>query len=89
MFWTSRKQYLDYLKQSALTLSDYISGILEHYESDKGSVCKKRSFDTQDLFEDVIGLLNINSNCDINVPNNIEMNQTELHCSRYYQFIDQ
>src|SRR5690625_1591233 len=72
------KQYLDYLKQSALTLSDYISGILEHYESDKTASARKEVFDTQDLFEDVIDLLNINSNCDINVPNNIEMNANRI-----------
>src|SRR5690606_40348542 len=60
------QEYLGYLKQSALTLSDYISGILEHYESDKTAAGRKEIFDSNDLFEEVIDLLAISSDCDIN-----------------------
>lgn len=72
------KQYLEYLKQSALTLSDYISGILEHYESDKTAAGRKELFDTTDLFEEVIDLLNIDGECEINFP---EANM-EIHANR-------
>lgn len=73
------KEYLGYLKQSALTLSDYISGILEHYESDKTAAGRKEIFDTHDLFEEVIDLLNISDDCEINIPDdNIEMNANRM-----------
>lgn len=68
------KEYLDYIKQSSFTLSEYISGLLEHYESDKTASMTEEVFDSHDLLEEMIELLNINIDCEINLPeNNIEM----------------
>lgn len=68
------KQYLGYIKQSSFTLSEYISGLLEHYETDKTASHIEEVFDSQDLLEDIIELLNINMDCEINLPEkNIEM----------------
>lgn len=68
------KKYLNYIKQSSFTLSEYISGLLEHYETDKTASFKEEVFDSQDLFEEIIELLNISVDCEINFPEeNIEM----------------
>lgn len=68
------KKYLDYIKQSSFTLSEYISGLLEHYETDKTASYIEEIFDSQDLLEEIIELLNINIDCEINLPEeNIEM----------------
>lgn len=68
------KEYLDYLKQSSFTLSEYISKLLENYESDKTAALLAETFDIQDLLEEIIELLNINIDCEINLPEeNIEI----------------
>ena len=68
------KQYLEYIKQSSFTLSEYITGLLEHYESDKTASLSEEIFDSQDLLEEIIELMNINIDCEINLPEkNIEM----------------
>lgn len=68
------RDYLDYIKQSSFTLSEYITGLLDHYESDKTAAQKKVNFDSHDLLEDIIELLNINVDCEINLPDeNIEL----------------
>ncbi len=68
------KQYLDYIKQSSFTLSEYITGLLQHYESDKTASLTNEVFDSNDLLEEIIELLNINIDCEINLPEvNIEM----------------
>ncbi len=68
------KQYLEYIKQSSFTLSEYITGLLEHYESDKTASLSEETFDSQDLLEEIIELMNINIDCEINLPEkNIEM----------------
>ncbi len=68
------KEYLDYIKQSSFTLSEYITGLLEHYESDNTASLTNEVFDSQDLLEEIIELLNINMDCEINLPEeNIEM----------------
>ena len=68
------KKYLDYIKQSSFTLSAYISGLLEHYETDNTAANIDESFDSQDLLEEIIELLNISMDCEINLPEkNIEM----------------
>lgn len=68
------KQYLDYIKQSSFTLSEYITGLLSHYETDSTAAKLVEVFDSQELFEDIIELLNINVDCEINLPEkNIEM----------------
>src|SRR5690554_1448553 len=66
--------YLDYIKQSALTLSSYITRLLEHYESGKTAAEKEQVFDSHDLFEKVIELLTIRDDFEINLPDkNIEI----------------
>ncbi len=71
-------QYLNYLKQSSFKLSNYITGILQHYESDNLTEHKDEEFDIHDLLEGIIDLLNINDNCVINLP---EDNMI-LNCNR-------
>lgn len=61
-------QYLDYLKQSSFKLSNYITGILQHYESDSLTEGTEEEFDIHDLLEGIIDLLNISDNCVINLP---------------------
>lgn len=72
------KEYLNYIKQASLTLSDYITGLLEHYESDNTASAKEESFDSLDMFEEVIELLNIDMDCEINLPDN----NIELHANK-------
>ncbi len=71
-------QYLDYLKQSSFKLSNYITGILQHYESESLTEHKDEEFDIHDLLEGIIDLLNINDNCVINLPEENMM----LNCNR-------
>ena len=69
-------KYLDYLKKSSFKLSGYITGILQHYESDSLTENElEEEFDIHDLLEEIIDLLNINYNCVINLPEeNLIMN---------------
>jgi hypothetical protein len=71
-------KYLSYLKQSSFTLSDYISGLLAHYESDRIAAKAEEDFDLHSLLEEIVDLLNINMDCDINFP---EENM-EISCNR-------
>ncbi len=61
-------EYLQYLKQSSFTLSEYITGLLEHYESDKHSNEISEIFDIHHLLEEIVDLLNINLDCEIHFP---------------------
>jgi signal transduction histidine kinase len=72
------KQYLSYLKKSSLSLSDYITNILAHYESSSYDVDDRSSFNVNDLLENIIELINIKHHCVINLP---EFNQS-IHCNR-------
>ncbi|NBC58213.1 MAG: GAF domain-containing protein [Bacteroidetes bacterium] len=67
--------YLNNLKQSAFKMSDYISNILTHYESDEITEKQsKENIDVHELLEDIIELLDVNDNCDINLPtDNIQL----------------
>lgn len=66
--------YLENLKQSSLGLSEYITGLLDHYQSENTAAADNSKFDSHDLFENVIELLNIHDNCEINLPEeNIEL----------------
>lgn len=63
--------YLDYLKHSGLTLSEYINGLLDHYSSSSvESTSFGQEFFLNDLLEDIIDLLQIDENCEINLPDN-------------------
>ncbi|HEA31472.1 MAG TPA: GAF domain-containing sensor histidine kinase [Leeuwenhoekiella sp.] len=62
------REYLGYLKKSSLSLSDYITKILDHYESTSYERDDTEHFYINDLLEDVIDLLNIKDDCEINLP---------------------
>lgn len=72
------KEYLQYLKHSSFTLSDYISGLLAHYESENIAMKSKEAFDLHTLLEDIVDLLNIDLDCEINFPEE----HTEIKCNR-------
>lgn len=71
-------KYLDYLKKSSFKLSNYITGILQHYESDSLTEIINEEFDIHDLLEQIIDLLNIDYNCTINLPEENLM----INCNR-------
>lgn len=71
-------EYLDSLKNSSFSLSDYVSGILENYESEHSSYDKQDKFDLQDLLENIIDMLNITEDCEIKLPKK----HIELTCNR-------
>lgn len=70
--------YLNYLKSSSFSLSEYINGILLHYESDNLTINQREVFDLQDLLEELEDLLNTDYKCIIHLP---EKNHT-LNCNR-------
>lgn len=61
-------EYLNKLKQSARMLSDYVTNILEHYESDRIAAMECEDFYIHDLLEEIVDFLNIQEVCDINFP---------------------
>jgi len=72
-------EYLNNLKQSAFKMSDYISNILTHYESDEITEKQpKEEVDVHELLEDIIELLDVNDNCDINLPEK----QMQIKCNK-------
>ncbi|MDW5290247.1 GAF domain-containing sensor histidine kinase [Formosa sp. PL04] len=62
------KEYLDYLKKSSRSMSDYITKILDHYECISYDIDDTQQFGINDLLEDVIDLMNIKDNCEILTP---------------------
>jgi K+-sensing histidine kinase KdpD len=78
LFDDNGKKYLNYLKKSSLSLSNYITDILAHYESSSYNMDERKSFDVNDLLENIIELINIKHDCEINLP---EFNHT-IHCNR-------
>lgn len=63
-------EYLDYLKQSALTLGEYITNTLEYYKENVGEgKASITAFYFNDLIEEILDLLNIEDHCEINLPN--------------------
>ncbi len=61
-------RYLKNLKQSGLNLSEYISGLLTHYESDKIAEVNSQDFDLHQMLEEIIDLLNITDDAEIHLP---------------------
>lgn len=63
-------EYLNSLKKSSFQLSDYITNILTHYESDSITSNKKslKEFDVYTLVEDIIEMLDIGDDCVITFP---------------------
>ena len=75
---TSRT-HLQNLKHSAFKLSDYISNILSHYESDKLiEENQEEQFDFQEMLDDINDILDANEECEINTPHE----PIELFCNR-------
>lgn len=75
----SGMDYLRNLKVSAFRLSDYVTNILAHYESD--SITEENSlerFEINELLEDIVEMLDIKEDCEINFP---RTNQ-EINCNR-------
>ncbi|MFI8378024.1 ATP-binding protein [Leeuwenhoekiella sp. NPDC079379] len=70
--------YLNYLKSSSFSLSEYINGILLHYESDNLTINQRQIFDLQDLLEELEDLLNTDYKCVIHLP---ETNHA-INCNR-------
>ncbi|MFD2827506.1 ATP-binding protein [Leeuwenhoekiella polynyae] len=70
--------YLNYLKSSSFSLSEYINGILQHYESDNLTIDQRESFDIHDLLEQIEDMLNHDYKTVINLP---EANYI-IHCNR-------
>lgn len=64
------KDYLAYLKHSSFTLSDYISNLLDYYESENLIIEDLEEFEFNSLLEELIDLLNINHDCEIHIPEN-------------------
>jgi signal transduction histidine kinase len=60
--------YLDYLKTSSLTLSDYITNILKYYESDGLAKESKTTFDVFELLEEIIEILLVKEQSGIQLP---------------------
>lgn len=72
------RKYLNYLKSSSLSLSDYITNILAHYESSSYALEDRETFDLNELLENIIELINIKHHCDIHLPEN----NYQLFCNR-------
>ncbi|TYP75954.1 GAF domain-containing sensor histidine kinase [Aquimarina intermedia] len=69
----SGSRYLSYIKKSALSLSNYITNILEHYESTAYNRSNVESFDVNTLLENIVELLHIKYDCEVHLPDlNIE-----------------
>jgi signal transduction histidine kinase len=62
--------YLNNLKNSSFQLSDYISNILTHYESDSITNNEESldQFDVHLLIEDIVEMLDIGDDCEISFP---------------------
>ncbi len=62
--------YLKKLKQSAFGMSDYISNILAYYETENVSSqdYAEKPFGLKEFLESIIDMLNIERNCEINLP---------------------
>lgn len=74
----SGKQYLGYLKKSSLSLSDYITNILSHYESSSHDIEDRTHFNLNDILENIVELINIKHQCEINLP---DVNHT-IYCNQ-------
>lgn len=71
--------YLNYLKQSSFKLSEYITGILNLYESEVNTLQNaKDTFDFKKLLEEIIDLFNIKHDCEIQLPSK----NLDLYCNR-------
>ncbi len=70
--------YLNYLKKSSLSMSNYITNILAHYESSSYNTSDKLDFALNDMLEDLVDLLDIKFECEVHLP---EKN-FQINCNR-------
>lgn len=71
----SGKEYLKYIKDAAFGLSDYVSQILSHYESDSFMIEEREIFDIYTLLESVQEMLAIPDDIEFILPeDNLELN---------------
>lgn len=74
----SGKQYLKYIKDAAFGLSDYVSQILSHYESDSFMIEEREVFDIYTLLEHVQEILAIPDDIDFILPeDNVDLNMNK------------
>ena len=59
---------MNYLKESAFSLSDYINGMLGYYTSADTLAYESETFMLNDILEEVIDMLNITDDCEIITP---------------------
>lgn len=60
--------YLNYLKSSSFSLSEYISSILQHYESDNLSIDQREEFHLHHLLEEIEEMVNTDYFTRIDLP---------------------
>ena len=60
--------YLEYIKNSGLKLSEYVTSLLEYYSGNSEKIKETNDFFLNDLIEDIIDLLQIETSCSINMP---------------------
>ncbi|WP_241077820.1 sensor histidine kinase [Flavimarina sp. Hel_I_48] len=70
--------YLNYLKSSSFSLSEYINGILQHYESDNLSINQREMFDLHHLLEEIEEMVNSDYATVIQMPEENVM----VNCNR-------
>lgn len=68
LFDEQGQNYLTYLKHSSFTLSDYITSLLDYYESENIIIDNIEFFDLNELLEDILDLLNLDHDCEIQLP---------------------
>lgn len=71
-------EYFDYIKQSSFSMSDYINGVLDHYESDNLVQNKSEIFRFNNLIREITELLSIKEDFTINFPES----NTFLNCNK-------
>lgn len=62
------REYLSYLKSSSFSLSEYINGILQHYESDNLTIDQREEFDLHHLLEEIEDMVNTDYSALIELP---------------------
>lgn len=60
--------YLQYLKNSAMSMSSYIQGMLDYYRSDHSSNDEIVAFKLRAFVKEIIGMLNVNDSYEIALP---------------------
>ncbi len=62
------REYLDYLKKTSFSLSNYISNILDHYEATAYEKQDYKAFELNEMLEDIVDMLDIRYDCELHLP---------------------